>query len=125
MNIEQIIEVYRKLRAKKSAIEQLVKEKLVPLNKRLEELENMGLKFLDDSGQTSAKTTHGTAYKSTLSTIKVSENSDFINFVTANDAFDLLPQKVVKAVYDQYIEDGISIPGVEVSSIVKLRIRKS
>lgn len=125
MNIEQLIEEYRKLRAKKSAMEQLVKEKLIPINKKLEELENLGLKFLNDTGQTSAKTVNGTAYTSTLTTIKVSNTTDFIDFVTNNNAFDLLPQKVVKAVYDQYIEDGISIPGIEVSSIIKLRIRKS
>ncbi len=125
MNIESLVDEYRKLKVKKSVMEQLVKEKLAPLNKRLEELENIGLNFLNDTGQTSAKTASGTVYKNTLTTIKVSNTTDFIDFVMSNNAFDLLPQKVVKTVYDQYIEDGISIPGVEVSSIIKLRIRKS
>ena len=124
-NVEELTKKYVELREIKQEMEKLLNEKLKPINEKLAEIEIEILHFFNSTGQTSAKTKYGTPYKTILRSVTVSDSNEFFDFIKKNSAFDLLQKRVVATVFDQYIEDGIEVPGVAVEARVCVKIKKS
>jgi len=97
-------------------------------NKLKEGIEKRKIKireFMDKNKLTTINTKSGTAYTSILKTVSIENEKVFYNFVKKQQAYDLFTKKIVKTVYETYIEDGIKIPGVRIDQFLKLNIRKS
>ena len=124
-NVEELVKNYIDLRETKKRMEAVLEEKLKTVTERMESIEIELLHFFNSTGQTSAKTKYGTPYTTTVRNVSVSDSNEFFKFVKDNDAFDLVQKRVVSTVFDQYIEDGAVIPGVNVESRVRVKIKKS
>jgi hypothetical protein len=124
INLEEKVERYINLRDKKVQLEALLDEKLKPLKEEMNMIENEILDFLNKTGQTSAKTKFGVPYKHVSKSLSVENADDFFKFIAENDAFDLLQKRIVSAVYEKYVEDGIEVPGIKVEPRLSIKIRR-
>ena len=124
-DMSKLVSRYTELRLLKAKLKKTLDTKLVPVNEEMSEIESEMLKFLSDSGQTSAKTENGSFYKRSESRISVTDAASLTDFILKNEAVDLLQMRVVKSIYDDYIENGLNVPGVKVDSMAKIVVRKS
>jgi hypothetical protein len=125
INLDEKVERYIKLRDAKEEMERILKEKLEKIKDEMSLIENEILDFLNQTGQTSAKTKHGVPYKSVTKSVTVDNSDLFFEFVKQNNAFDLVQKRVVSTAFDRYLEDGIDVPGVKTDARISLKIRKS
>jgi hypothetical protein len=116
---------YRQLRDMKATIAARHKEELAPYNEALDALELAMLNALTASGQESTRTASGTAYKSTKSSYTVQDASAFRTWLEVNDRWDLLETRVSKEALESFATEGGTLPpGIGVSSVVTVNVRK-
>jgi hypothetical protein len=72
------------------------------------------------------KSPHGTAYRTVRTSAKVIDMVEFLGFVRAKEAWDLLEARVSKLAAQELIkETKLPIPGVETSSEVCVNVRRA
>jgi hypothetical protein len=126
MTVDKMIEDFVKLRIRKKEVEDRHTKELEPFNKIMSQLQGWLLEFLNQTGQDSAKTRFGTAYKSTKTSAVVRDWPATLAFIRENDLWDLLEARVAKtAAFDVINETKEPIPGVETSSEVVCNVRKA
>lgn len=100
-------------------------EQMAPLKELQDKLTGWLQQFMDTSGVDSVKTSGGTAYSSTKFTASLADPEVFMQFVIANQNFDLLDRKAnVTAVKEYTSENGQPPPGVNLSSIKTVNVRR-
>ena len=125
------------------------KEFLKPLMERDEEIKKILFARMIEQGQPNITTNHGTAYTSTIVTPKVTDREKYLDLVM--DHYDTFGAGLLqvgapqKSAFDEYVErrrqeitqyqeahggalpDDVNIlpPGVEISSFVRVNIRRS
>jgi hypothetical protein len=124
IQIAGLVERYIKLRDLKDKIAKVMKEKLEPVNSKIVEIEAELKEFLDETGQSSAKTEFGTCFKKVSHSVTVENMDEVVEFIKEHIAFDLLDSRVNKTAAMQYLEDGINVPGVKVNSVVVVQVRR-
>ena len=125
-NIEKAVEAYRSLRDQKETIKERHKDELGPIHKKMYELETWLLTALNDQGADSIKTPNGTVYKSTTRKAKVVDWDACLASIKEHDLWHLLERRVSKTAVAEYVEvEGIAPPGVEVTTDIRVNIRKS
>lgn len=125
MNLDQVTELYIKLRDKKAQLKKKHDAELAPINEKMDKIENAILALFIKTGQTSSKTPHGTPYISNRVSATVADRDAFIPFVVANKAYDFLTNAVVKSAVEAYIEEtGEPPPGIKISSMQTINIRR-
>lgn len=126
MNIDQAAELYIKLRQKKALLKKKHDAELAPINEKMGKIENAILAYFQKTGQTSAKTPHGTPYITTRTSATVDDREAFIPFVVANKAYEFLTNAVKKEAVEEYMkETGELPPGVKISSMQAVNFRSS
>lgn len=125
MKLDDKVEQYINLRDRRTVLKKAYSETDEELKNEMKLIEMDILEFLDSTGQQSAKTEHGTAYKEIFTSVTVADGQKFFDFVLQNDAIDLLEKRVNKTAYRSYKEDGIDVPGVNIYQEAKVKIRKS
>lgn len=125
MRIDELAKQYVELRAKKAKMEKIAKERIDVIKQAMVEVENKMFAFLQESGQDSAKTKHGTPYKKLTTAFNVSNADEFFEYVIKNNAVDLLTKKVNSTTAKSYMDDKIKIPGVKIYMEEKIGFRKS
>jgi hypothetical protein len=122
MNLSTIIDHYIKLRDTKSDMEERHKDELAPIKEQMELVEAALQKHMQDLGLQNLKAGNGTAYLAETTSAKVMDWETTLNWITANQRWDMLERRVNKtAVMEE--EDGV--PGVQVTRIVKTHVRRS
>lgn len=102
-----------------------------PYNERQEAISNQMLEMLNQVGGESLKTEAGTAYKSTINTPKIIDREAYLDQVLENyDTFGAGMLQIgapKKEAIDDYMQnhDGALPSGVEISSFVRVNIRRS
>lgn len=82
--------------------------------------------FLEQSGADSVKTKSGTCYSTTRYSASLADAEAFMKFVKSTDNFDLLDRKAnVTACRDYCTENGTLPPGVNLSSIKTVGVRRA
>jgi hypothetical protein len=82
--------------------------------------------ILDDTGQESAKTKFGTAYKAHKTSAKVADWRVLVDYIKKHDAFDLLTKAVAKDAIKQRIdESGEIVPGVDLVTFTEVQVRRA
>lgn len=82
--------------------------------------------FMEQAGADNIKTAHGTCYSTTRYSASLADPEAFMKFVKDNDLFDLLDRKAnVTAVRDYTAEKGATPPGVNLSSIKTVGVRRA
>lgn len=125
-NIGEYVDKYLQIRERKKELEARHKDELAPLNQALDALEDLFQKSLDASGLEQLKTGAGTAYKSTLASVKTADKEAFLDWVKQNDAWHLLDIRAAKTACEDFVEQtGSPPPGVSISHHLKINVRKS
>jgi hypothetical protein len=126
MSVDAVIENYVKLRDKKKSIEERHKAELAPFKETMDQLEGWMLEALNNAGLDSMKSSHGTVYKSTRTSAVVREWQATLDFIRANNAWDLLEARVSKLATFAIIKDtNAPVPGVETSTEVVVNVRRA
>ena len=125
-DIQKRVEQYIKLRSIISAKNDEHKKSMKPLNETLEQLNSVLLQHLNDLNCNSAATDSGTVYRTEKKSASLADAEAFMNFVIANQAFDLLDRKAnVTAVEEHIRENDAPPPGVNFSSAFVVGVRRA
>lgn len=100
--IDSLVEKYVKLRDKKSEIATEAKGKIGKIEQVMDQIEGLLLKVFQDTGQESARTAFGTAYKSPKTSCTVADKDQFLQWCLENDAGHLLDIRALKTAVEQY-----------------------
>jgi hypothetical protein len=126
MNIEQVIHAHRVLKARKADLELEYKNKLQPIQTKIDQLENALLGLMQTTGCESFKTSEGTAYKSERVRISCADKGAFMDYIRQNDAYELLEVRPSKAAVEEYAAGtGIFPPGLNRTAELVVNVRKS
>jgi hypothetical protein len=80
--------------------------------------------FLTKANADSVKTAHGTCYQSTRYTASLADPEAFMNFVIANQAYDLLDRKANATACRDYAAEHKNLPpGVNMSAVKTVGVR--
>lgn len=117
---------YVKLRDMIKAKEAEQKAALKPLKETLEQLNAVLLAHLNQIGGDSVSTGGGTVYRTEKKSASLADAQAFMDYVIANQAFDLLDRKAnVSAVEEHIKENDAPPPGVNFSSTYVVGVRRS
>lgn len=122
-DVSQYVKAYRDLRDKKAQLEGKLKEKVKPIIEMMEKIEARLLQLAAEQGVNSFATEHGTAYKNKATYLKMSDWPQFLDYVRAEDAWDLLTRGAAKTEVIALIESGATVPGVEVTTEMNMGFR--
>lgn len=126
MTPAQMIEAFVTLRDRIAAIKEAHKKQLEPYNEMRARLEGALLAELDKVGVSSMRAEAGTAYKETATSVKVDEWIDTLGFIRQHQLWDLLEARVSKTAALAVIEETKApIPGVKVSQVMTVHVRRS
>lgn len=102
------------------------KKSMKPFNETLEQLNSVLLAHLNSMGANSASTDGGTVYRTEKKTASLADAQAFLDFVIANQAWDLMDRKAnVTAVEDYITANAAPPPGVNYASTFVVGVRRS
>lgn len=121
-DINALVEARQKIKDWLEKAEAAFKASIVTAAERLVKIDGMLMAALDEIGVENVKTAHGTVYFTHPESMRVIDKEAFFEWVAAENAFDVLTSAVSK---DAIRERGEMPPGVEVTRIRKLCVRKN
>ena len=125
VRVDDVIATYMKLRNEKEAIEAEIKSQVAGLKAKMDKIEAWLKEQADAQGVTSFKGKHGTAFLTTTDYANVADWDAVLEFVRANEAFDMLEKRVSKIAVRGYIERNKSVPaGVTYGTKIDVTVRK-
>ena len=126
MTLDQMVDKYVQLRDKVTIIKKEQADALAPYNVAMAHLEAAMLDTLNQNGAESTRTEHGTVYKTTRTSTKVTEWSKTLEFIKAREAWDLLEARVSKTAAEAIIQETQApIPGVTTTREIAIGVRRS
>lgn len=124
--LDQITEYYVSLRDYRSQLKNQYDEADGKAKDTMSTLETEIMRRFNEMGVDSAKTAHGTAYISRTIQPKCTDWTSFWAHIQATGNFDLLQKRVgVTAIKTMIDETGAPPPGIEVTTVREINIRKS
>lgn len=126
--VDQAIARYIKLRDERDEVKKAQAEFIrTEFTEPMLKIENAMLKFLEKTGQNSAKARDiGVAFVSERSSDKVTDRDAWLKFVIENEQFEFIESRVNKAALDEFIEENQDLPpGVSRSVERTVKIRRS
>lgn len=125
-NINDLVELYIKLRETKAVAKKAFEKKLAPVNSAMAEIEGKLLANMQQLGVDSFKTEGGTAYKSRRTSAKMEDWDVFFQYVLDNGASELLERRASKAAVEEFRDAHDELPpGVGWSEEVTVNFRKT
>jgi hypothetical protein len=125
IKVDVVVGMYIKLRSRKEELEREMKDRIEEVKTKMDKLEAWLQQYLDDTGQTSAKTKEGTVFMTTTDYARVADWDAILDFIKERQAFDLLEKRVSKTAVRGYIDaDGSVPPGVNYGSKISVNIRR-
>jgi hypothetical protein len=125
-NVEKRVKQYVAVRDHIKVIEERHKKELEQWVSDKEKLTGIIQAALAAAGAESIKTSEGTAYTTTRYTASLADPKAFMDFVIENKQFDLMDRKAnAPAVRDYCAEKGSLPPGVNLSSISTIGVRRA
>lgn len=124
--MEQNAESYLKLRDKRTALKKLYEEHDDAIKEKMSEIEGSILKYLNDQGMDSARTSAGTIYRQVNMTPSAEDWDTVYEYIRENDAFEMLERRIKKTFVSEYMEEneGKLPPGVKVYKEYVARVRR-
>lgn len=123
--IDDAVEKYVKLRDFKEKINAELKEKVAKVDDAMEKIELEIMTFLNATGQDSAKTAAGTAFKKTVTRVSVADWDVALAYIQDNDMFNLLNHSMNKTAVEEFIEANKAVPpGVNVERITEVAVHR-
>ena len=123
--VDGVIATYITLRSQKEAVEAEVKEQVADIKEKMGKLEAWIQAKADETGVTSFKTDHGTAFLTTSDFASVGDWDVVLQFIKENDAYDMLTKKVSKVAVRGYIDANGAVPaGVNFGTKLGVSVRR-
>lgn len=124
-DISMRVAQYVKLRDLIKIKDKEFKEAMEPYRKTLDDLNGVLLNHLNSIGGNSLNTDAGTVYRTEKKSAALSDSAAFMDYVIANNAFDLLDRKAnVTAVVEYMKEHNAPPPGVNFSATHVVGVRR-
>ncbi len=125
-DIAKRVEQYVKLRDLIKKKEEDHKKALAEAKETLEKLNSLLLAHLNGIGGDSVSTESGTVYRTEKKSASLADAEAFMDFVIANQAFDLIDRKANTTAVEEFIkENDTPPPGVNFSSRFVVGVRRS
>ena len=120
---EHRITQFMKLRDEIKEVEARFKAELAPLKAAEEYLKGVLLTMLDTTGQSSARTVAGTAYKKRKNSATIADGAAFRRAVIGSEDWDLVDWRANVTAVGRYIEDNSQPPpGVNWSTHIEVGV---
>lgn len=100
-----LIAKYVELRDRKAALEKTVREQTAQLDNLMNAIETRLTAFLDEQGVTSLKSPSGTVYFTHRESATVADWVAVLDYIRANEAWDLLEHRVSKTAVKALMEE--------------------
>lgn len=121
----EMVELYIKLRDHKKQAEDEFSKSMERTRQGMEKLESMILAHLNENGLDNIKCAAGTAYRKTDYSATVKDREAFLKFIQESGLWDLLDARANKKFVREYTEQTAMVPGVDLSSISSVGVRRS
>jgi len=126
MKLDDLIDKYVQLRNKKAEFKAAYDEKVGKIDEALDKIEQHLMKVFNETGQESAKTAAGTAYKQRRFSASVADWPATLEYIQANERWDLLEKRVAKKVIEEMLEEtGEVPPGISTRTEFVINVRSS
>ena len=120
------VATYIKLRDYKKAKSDEFKKSMERVEQAMEKLEGELLRGLDAVGANSLASDMGTVYRKTEVSCSVEDPSAFRDFVEQNSSWAAIDLRANKTFVREMMEkEGITPPGIKVTSIINVGVRRS
>jgi len=106
VKLDKVAATYVKIRDKRSELKKVWEAEDLKLKDQLETIESFFLQTLQDLGVESARTKHGTIYRSLDVKPSCEDWNAFYAWIAENEAFDALERRVKKSFITQFMEDN-------------------
>lgn len=124
-DIAKRVEQYVKLRDLIKQKDDDHKKSMAPFKETLEQLNSVLLAHLNGIGGQSVSTDNGTVYRTEKKSAALADAQAFMDFVVANQAFDLIDRKANVTAVEEFIkENNTPPPGVNFSSTFVVGVRR-
>jgi len=125
--VEDVIGMYLKLRSRKEAIENEVKDKVSGIKEKMSKIEAWIQHKADKDGVTSFSSKGvGTAFLTKTDYASVADWDAVLNYVKEHEAYELLERRVAKKAVRELIEEHGQVPsGITYGTRVGINIRKA
>lgn len=110
MKISELVEKYVALRDKKAEYKGEYDAKVAKVDQVLNKIECKLLEVFEQTGMDSVKTEFGTAYKSVRSSASVADRDAFMEYVKANDEWQLVEVRAAKIAVEQFKDVNNDLP---------------
>lgn len=126
LTLDTMVEKYVALRDKVTVLKKEQTDALAPYNVAMGQLEAMMLDTLNQTGAESTRTAHGTVYKTSRTSTKVTEWGATLDFIRSKECWELLEARVSKTAAEAIIQETQQpIPGVTTSREIAIGVRRS
>lgn len=126
MKLSELVALYIQCRDEKASLKAEYDAKLAPIEEKMAKIEAKLLEVFEASGTDSVKTEHGTAYKSTRTTVSVADRDAFMDFVKEGDHWSMMEVRAAKTAVEQYKAANDELPpGLNWKAEVVVNIRRS
>jgi hypothetical protein len=123
---DELVKLYIGLRDRRAKRKAAYETEDAPDAKKMDKIEGILLKRMQDSGQESVRTSNGTAYKSIKRFTSVGDWESLLTYVRNNDAWELLTRGVSKSAVEQYRAVNEDVPpGVNMRTEVTVNFLRS
>lgn len=123
--IDKRVEQYIAIREKLKVMDERHKQEREELVATQNLLSGWMIQFLEKTGAESVKTKHGTCYTSIRHTASLADPDQFMKYVIATGAFDLLDRRANATACRDFAEAKGSLPpGVNLNSLLTIGVRK-
>jgi len=106
MKTNDLVETYIRIRGKREEIKKEADKQIAALDEDLEIISLYLSDFLKDSGASSIKTPHGTAYTTVKSRFWTNNWEAMYNFIQNHGVFDLLEKRIHQSNMKTYLEEN-------------------
>lgn len=125
-NIDKLISSYISLREKRQELTRKYESQIAEIQQQLDAIEQELARILHESGLTSIKSPHGTAYSTETTKAYVSDWSAFADFLVGRNPLEFLEQRIKTSAVVDYLNATGDLPsGVSLARNIAVRIRRS
>lgn len=124
--IDKIVAVYIKIRNTKEDLTREYDAKIADLDEQMVTLKHKLLEISKESGVTSFKTEHGTAYRTIKNRYWTNDWESFYTFMREHGAMELLEKRIHQTNMREFLEDHPEAhpPGLNVDQEYEITIRR-
>ena len=125
-SIDKIVAVYIKIRNNKEELTREYDAKIADLDEQMRVLKQKLLDVSKETGVTSFKTEHGTAYRTIKNRYWTNDWESFYGFMRQHGAMELLEKRIHQTNMREFLEDHPEVhpPGLNVDQEYEITIRR-